>query len=164
VTLPLQNAAEGKGLSKLWANRKIGDAEVARTLREMTVDDADKTILTLALKHQIVTRLTSLVAVDKTPSRPAGEPLKPSELPVNLPAGWDIDELFGERPQPTQLRERRADARGPAPARQMSVAAVNAVRLPKTATPAELHMLAGLVLLLLSLILFMFNRRQSLAH
>jgi Ca-activated chloride channel family protein len=44
------------------------------------------------------------------------------------------------------------------------VAAVNAVRLPKTATPAELHMLAGLVLLLLSLILFMFNRRQSLAH
>jgi Ca-activated chloride channel family protein len=164
VTLPLQNAAEGKGLSKLWANRKIGDAEVARTLREMTVDDADKTILTLALKHQIVTRLTSLVAVDKTPSRPAGEPLKPSELPVNLPAGWDFDELFGERPQPTQLRERRADARGPAPARQMSVAAVNAVRLPKTATPAELHMLAGLVLLLLSLILFMFNRRQSLAH
>jgi Ca-activated chloride channel family protein len=164
VTLPLQNAAEGNGLSKLWANRKIGDAEVARTLREMTVDDADKTILTLALKHQIVTRLTSLVAVDKTPSRPAGEPLKPSELPVNLPAGWDFDKLFGERPQPTQLRERRADASGPAPARQMSVAAVNAVRLPKTATPAELHMLAGLVLLLLSLILFMFNRRQSLAH
>ena len=31
VTLPLANAAEGKGLSKLWARRKIADAEVART-------------------------------------------------------------------------------------------------------------------------------------
>src|SRR5256885_2856036 len=80
VTLPLQNAAEGKGLSKLWAKRKIDDAEVARTLREMTPEDSDKAILALALDHQIVTRLTSLVAVDKTPSRPEGEPLKLSEL------------------------------------------------------------------------------------
>src|SRR6185503_4216962 len=89
VTLPLQSAAEGKGLSKLWAKRKIGDAEVARTMREMTPEDSDKAILA---------RLTSLVAVDKTPSRPEGEPLKLSELPLNLPAGWDFEKVFGERP------------------------------------------------------------------
>lgn len=59
VTLPLQNTAEGNGLSKLWAKRKIADAEVARTLREMTPEDSDKAILALALDHQIVTRLTS---------------------------------------------------------------------------------------------------------
>ena len=70
VTLPLANAAEGKGLSKLWARRKIADAEVARTMRQASPEDADKTILALALEHQLVTRLTSLVAVDKTPSRP----------------------------------------------------------------------------------------------
>jgi len=74
VTLPLANAAEGKGLSKLWARRKISDAEVARTTRQVGPEDADKTILALALEHQLVTRLTSLVAVDKTPSRPDGEP------------------------------------------------------------------------------------------
>ena len=34
VTLPLANAAEGKGLSKLWARRKIADAEVARTTQQ----------------------------------------------------------------------------------------------------------------------------------
>ena len=34
VTLPLANAAEGSGLSKLWARRKIADAEVARTMRQ----------------------------------------------------------------------------------------------------------------------------------
>lgn len=163
VTLPLQNAAEGQGLSKLWAKRKIGDAEVARTLRELTPEDADKAILALALDHQIVTRLTSLVAVDKTPSRPAGEPLKLSELPVNLPAGWDFAKVFGERPQvPTQLRERHADARNQPPVRRPTPASPDAIRLPKTATSAELKMIAGLVLIVLALVLFVFNRRQTL--
>src|SRR5207302_1532061 len=40
VTLPLANAAEGKGLSKLWARRKISDAEVARTTRQVGPEDA----------------------------------------------------------------------------------------------------------------------------
>src|SRR6202012_1173432 len=70
VTLPLAKAAEGKGLSKLWARRKISDAEVARTTRQVTPDEADKTILALALQHQLVTRLTSLGAGAQTPSRP----------------------------------------------------------------------------------------------
>lgn len=163
VTLPLQNAAEGKGLSKLWARRKIGDAEVARTLREMAPEDTDKTILKLALDHQIVTRLTSLVAVDKTPSRPEGERLKLSELPINLPAGWDFAKLFGERPQltPTQLRERRADAGQPT-ARRPAPVMPDAIRLPKTATSAELKMIAGLIMIVLALVLFVFNRRQTL--
>jgi Ca-activated chloride channel family protein len=163
VTLPLQNAAEGKGLSKLWARRKIGDAEVARTMRELAPEDADKAILALALDHQIVTRLTSLVAVDKTPSRPEGEPLKLSELPINLPAGWDFEKVFGERPQvPTQLRERHADARDQPGARRPTPAAPDAIRLPKTATTAELKMIAGLILIVLALILFVFNRRRPL--
>jgi Ca-activated chloride channel family protein len=164
VTLPLQNAAEGKGLSKLWARRKIGDAEVARTMREMAPEDSDKAILALALDHQIVTRLTSLVAVDKTPSRPEGAPLKLSELPINLPAGWDFEKVFGERPQqaPTQQRERHADARSQPAARRPTPAAPDAIRLPKTATSAELTMIAGLILIMLALILFVFNRRQTL--
>jgi Ca-activated chloride channel family protein len=164
VTLPLQNAAEGKGLSKLWARRKIGDAEVARTMREMTPEDSDKAILALALDHQIVTRLTSLVAVDKTPSRPEGAPLKLSELPINLPAGWDFEKIFGERPQqaPTQLRERHADARSQPAARRPTPAAPDAIRLPKTATSATLTMISGLILIMLALILFVFNRRQTL--
>jgi len=163
VTLPLQNAAEGNGLSKLWAKRKIGDAEVARAMRELAPEEADKAILALALDHQIVTRLTSLVAVDKTPSRPEGAPLKPSELPINLPAGWDFAKVFGERPQiPSHLRERHADARTSPAARRPAPAAPDAIRLPKTATSAELKMIAGLILIALALILFVFNRRRPL--
>ncbi|MDI4233585.1 marine proteobacterial sortase target protein [Bradyrhizobium sp. Arg237L] len=169
VTLPLANAAEGKGLSKLWARRKIDDAEVARTTRQASPEDADKTILALALEHQLVTRLTSLVAVDKTPSRPDGEPLKVSELPLNLPAGWDFAKVFGERPQlPAAPTERRAEGDGrmqlAALKRPAVVQAPDAIKLPKTATDAELKMIAGAILLTLSLFLFAFIRRRNFAH
>jgi Ca-activated chloride channel family protein len=172
VTLPLANAAEGKGLSKLWARRKISDAEVARTTRQASPEDADKTVLKLALEHQLVTRLTSLVALDKKPSRPDGEPLKLTDLPLNLPAGWDFAKVFGEQPRlPSPPTERRADAsearlQPAAMKRQLPVVSPQpaTVVLPRTATDAELKMIAGIVLLALSLILALFNRRQLFAR
>lgn len=176
VTLPLANAAEGKGLSKLWARRMIADAEVARTLRKIKPEDADSAILALALEHQLVTRLTSLIAIDKTPSRPDGETLKLTELPLNLPAGWDFAKVFGERPRlpPSPPEERRADAldggiksnkpvqlamtkRSLSPVPPVS----STVTLPKTANNAELKMIAGSILLMLSLMLLVFNRRRN---
>ena len=108
VTLPLANAAEGRGLSKLWARRKIADAEVARTLRQITPDEADRRILALALEHHLVTRLTSLVAVDRTPSRPDGAHLTRAEIPLNLPAGWDFDKVFGGERAPRRCRRSAA--------------------------------------------------------
>ena len=164
----MANAAEGKGLSKLWARRKIADAEVARTTRQATPEDADKTILALALEHQLVTRLTSLVAVDKTPSRPEGAQLRVAELPINLPAGWDFEKVFGERPRipatPTERRAATEEARIQIAAlkrvQPVVTQAPSTVTLPRTATDAELKMIAGVILLTLSLILLVFNRRQ----
>jgi len=184
VSVPLGNAAEGKGLSKLWARRKIADAEVARTMRQIGSDDADKRILTLALEHHLVTRLTSLVAVDETPSRPEGAKLSKADLPLNLPAGWDFDKVFGERTpaidaprtpaQPTDLRKAdtggavqlasysAAVAKQPAPAagtRPSATPKPQGVALPKTATDAELRMMAGVILLAMSLMLLVLRRR-----
>ena len=175
VTLPIASAAEGKGLSKLFARRKIADAEVERTLRTITSEEADKRILALALDHSLVSRLTSLVAVDKTPSRPEGTPLTAAELPLNLPAGWEFDKVFGgERSPGTRLR--RADvppavrtqfamalqpaaAPKPAATRKVTVAAApTGAPLPKTATDAELRMMFGMLLVILSFILLAFGR------
>ena len=186
VTLPIAKAAEGQGLSKLWARRKIADAEVAKTLRKMTPEETDKRILALGLDHQLVTRLTSLVAVDKTPSRPDGAKLSRADLPLNLPAGWDFDKVFGERPQPERQSDRAqqlhpqhdrtdapqrevmakptADAVALRYARTVPVAAApmvvstgaattHGVMLPKTATDADLRMIAGFILVFLSLII-----------
>ncbi|MGJ5181328.1 marine proteobacterial sortase target protein [Bradyrhizobium oligotrophicum] len=166
ITLPLAGAAEGKGLSKLWARRKIGDAEVARTMRQMTPEESDGAILKLAMEHQLVTRLTSLVAVDKTPRRPDGEPLRLAELPINLPAGWDFEKVFGERGRlPAMQKDRRAEAEGDvqlaALKRSVVPAAPATLTLPKTATDAELSMLLGLGILLLELIWLAAIRRRA---
>jgi Ca-activated chloride channel family protein len=170
VTLPLAGAAEGRGLSKLWARRKIADAEVARTMREIAAEEADRRILALALEHHLVSRLTSLVAVDATPARPAGVHLSRAELPLNLPAGWDFDKVFGERPPASQPDTRRADngARAQlvaalAPSAKplpIYAAARPGVVLPRTATDAELRMLLGLLLCLASLVLVALQRRE----
>jgi Ca-activated chloride channel family protein len=172
VTLPVANAADGNGLSKLWARRKITDAELARTLGQATQVETDKQVLRLALDHHLVSRLTSLVAVDTTPSRPAGAQLTRAELPLNLPAGWDFDKVFGSvrtpAPEQTPRREDRADgapmrmaANGKtAPSRAMPIVVRQSggVTLPKTATDAELRIASGLLLLSLSLVLLVVRR------
>jgi Ca-activated chloride channel family protein len=182
VTLPVAKAAEGTGLSKLWARRKITDAEMARRLRQATAEEIDKRILGLALEHHLVSRLTSLVAVDATPSRPEGARLTRAELPLNLPAGWDFDKVFGVEckandPPALQPLERRADAGNlpapvkpaavPAAAKPLAIASAQSagVALPKTATDAELKLLAGLLLLALSFLLVLSRRpRHHTAH
>jgi Ca-activated chloride channel family protein len=178
ATLPLAKAAEGKGLSKLWARRKIDDAEVALTLGQTTPEETDKAILRLALDHHLVTRLTSLVAVDESPSRPKGEALTRADLPLNLPAGWDFEKVFGSgadragdsdrarHPVPAaQQRRAQADTAvqlaeaalpgvvqlaAPAPAKARS----RSVALPQTATDAEIRVWIGLMLLAASLLLW----------
>jgi Ca-activated chloride channel family protein len=179
VRLPAASAAPGQGLSKLWARRKIADAELARTLGEATPEETDRRVLDLALDHHLVSRLTSLVAVDTTPSRPDGARLSRAELPLNLPAGWDFDKVFGERPLvPGPRHDDRADATPRVrPAADTARPAANAPRpvvmpasyqggvtLPKTATDAELRMMLGLTLLVFGLLLLMVRRlRRVLA-
>jgi len=191
VTLGLANAAEGSGLSKLWARRKISDAEVARTLRSITPDEADKRIMALALDHHLVTRLTSLVAIDKTPSRPDGATLTRAEIPLNLPAGWEFDKVFGPSrtgvpgvplDRATVPVERRADLSDTAQAQRTAYAAVTqsyikgrsaqavptqagqgGAPLPKSATDAEIRMLLGLMLCVASLMVLFIHRRRR-AH
>lgn len=168
VSLPLTSAAQGEGLSKLWARRKITDAEIARTLRQASPEDADRTILALALEHQLVSRLTSLVAVDATPSRPDGAPLKLSDLPINLPAGWDYAKLVGEQPrtlpQSPPVEQRRADGSRIqlADARRPVVTSPvpSPVKLPQTATDADLKLMIGAMLLALCTLLMMSTRRR----
>jgi Ca-activated chloride channel family protein len=200
-TLPVAKAAEGAGVSKLWARRKITDAEMAQRHRQASAAEVDKRILVLALEHHLVTRVTSLVAVDATPSRPDGARLTRAEVPLNLPAGWDFDKVFGsehksvetpaerrvdETPSPRPADERRAEAGDP-PRQVMAMSKVAApaaltttgdqqhgfagylgnppapsqgVRLPKTATDAELKLTAGLLLLGLSLLFLVFGARR----
>jgi Ca-activated chloride channel family protein len=97
-TLSLGAAAPDAGVGKLWARRKIDalmDAERDASAPETVKAD----IVEVALDHRLVSKYTSLVAVDTTPARPAGEPLDSAVLPVALPEGMVHEAVFGELPQ-----------------------------------------------------------------
>jgi Ca-activated chloride channel family protein len=51
-------------------------------------DDVRHAVIDVALMHHLVSQFTSLVAVDVTPSRPAGEGVTPGAVPTPMPAGW----------------------------------------------------------------------------
>src|SRR5262249_52947351 len=151
------------------------------TLRQIMPEEADRRILALALEHHLVTRLTSLVAVDQTPSRPDGARLTRADIPLNLPAGWDFDKVFGgERAPATAPAERRTDA---TPARHAALdafakvavasapkpvlsksfavpAAQGGATLPKTATDAELRLWFGLALCFAGIVIIVLIRRR----
>ena len=165
--LPLAGARPGLGISAVWARRRIGDHEVEATLGQRTREAADALILKLALEHHLVSRLTSLVAVDTTASRPEGQKLTRADVPLKLPAGWDFDKVFGAVDETGEQHANAVpgipgletglidaiDAK-PAPKLMKVADAEQAVFLPKTATDAEIKMLLGLALLLLSTILW----------
>lgn len=179
ASLALSGAAEGKGLSKLWARRKITDAEVGLTLREIDRPEADRRILQLALAHRLVSRLTSLVAVDATPSRPEGRALTRTDIPLNLPSGWDFDKVFGSERRDPRIRadaggarlERTGLAGGGAWAKVVATRAAPAavaanpqlqqVALPQGGTDAELRMMIGAALIMLSLLVLMRTRSRA---
>ena len=137
--IALADATDAVGVSKLWGKRRITDTEVARNLGKLSQEDADARIAALGLRYGLVTGQTSLVAVDHRPSRPASEPLRREELPINLPAGWDFDTLFGQvslTSAPPQGRIGRPE---------------QALALPQTATLAEVYLLGGLAMMLLGM-------------
>ncbi len=92
---PLEEAG---GLGTLWARAKISNLMDA--LREGTPEEKVRAgVIQLALEHHLVTKYTSLVAVDKTPARAPDAALKTGAMPTNLPEGWNYDAVFGELPR-----------------------------------------------------------------
>lgn len=145
----LSQAAEGPGVARLWARRKIDESEVAARLGTINEETAAEAIARLGLGFGLVTRETSLVAVDRTPSRPADAPLREEELPLNLPAGWDFDTLFNGSPSECNNCGVAADQTG------------EAFELPQTATDAGRLVQAGFLLLLIGAAGLAVLRRRS---
>jgi Ca-activated chloride channel family protein len=125
ASLSLEKATAGQGIGKLWARKRIGAIKANQVMGLLSADAAKADITQLGLTFSLVTDHTSLVAVDRTPSRPENAALRREDLPILLPAGWDFDTLFGTT--------RRKAALNPPANGEMPVDQAQAVRLPNTA-------------------------------
>lgn len=76
------------GVASLWARNRIGDLMDSRA-SGATDESIRSNVLPLALQYQLVSSYTSLVAVDRTPARPAGESLHSRRVQNTKPNGLD---------------------------------------------------------------------------
>jgi len=118
--LDLKQSSHGTGIATMWAREKI--AALMDRMREGEKEAVIKpAVIDVARQHHLVSRYTSLVAVDVTPSKPIGEELNSNALPVNLPTGQVHAKIFGRHAQ--------------------------------TATPAQLQLIIGAMLLLAAFVM-----------
>ena len=92
--LPVSSAAESSGIAALWARARIGELlNVER--RHADPNEIRSAIVATALAHHLVSKYTSLVAVDKTPVRPSDETLNSEQVPNLMPYGQSMNAIFG---------------------------------------------------------------------
>jgi Ca-activated chloride channel family protein len=86
--LPLSggSAAPAPGIGRLWARARIDTLEDALR-RNGAEEEIRPQIVETALRHGLVSRFTSLVAVDKTPARPKDEALGSTRMMNATPEG-----------------------------------------------------------------------------
>ncbi|MET0547256.1 MAG: marine proteobacterial sortase target protein [Caulobacterales bacterium] len=166
VDLPMDKAAPATGLAKLWARAKIEDIEEGQfeNVDQAKIDDG---VLKTALAYNLVSRRTSLVATDVTPTRPAGEPTVRNDVPTMLPAGWDFDKVFGKdimiriqtAPQmPDELIQTLYDEKA-----EQLAAAEQGLDLPAGGSPWDSMILIGLLLMAGGVWLVWIERRKAQA-
>ena len=148
TSLPVTNARSSEGIAKLWAHDRIDDLN--NTVFEGSNSDyVKKRVTDLALEFGLLTRHTSMVAVDVTPVRPIGEVLTTKEIPTNLPYGWDHESVFS--PDEQEL----------APISMQQTVSLN---VPQGATPAQLLIFSGLIICIVgAVVLFLSHKTRLIA-
>ena len=146
TSLPVSDARSSEGIARLWAHHRID------YLNNTLFEGADpnfvkKRVTALALDLGLLTKHTSLVAIDATPMRPSEEVLATHEIPTNLPDGWDYEAVF----DPTD--------HDPAPISLQQTVSLN---IPQGATAAELLIILGLIILVGGVAILLVRRRPRL--
>ncbi|WP_417516630.1 marine proteobacterial sortase target protein [Minwuia sp.] len=164
--MDLAKAAGRDGVAKLWARKRIRSLEGLHNSQigwEMGQDKLDAQILELALTHELVSRLTSLVAVEAEPSRPVGADTVSTDVALNLPKGWNPDVFMDPvAPAPAPMMKRAALSADVAAALKTSAPAAEAAPAPpQGALNWMSQLIAGFLLMLGALVGWLATRSRS---
>jgi len=94
-SLMLSGGQNRTGIAKFWARKKI--AALMEQEQNDEFESVKKTIINTALEHHLVSKYTSLIAVDLSPVRPSNRKLNSNAVPGHLPLNWQYDKVFGQK-------------------------------------------------------------------
>ena len=171
LSISLDQARPAVGISTIWARQRI-TALTGSLRRGADAESVKQAITATALRHKLVSKYTSLVAVEKKAVRPTDEPLFKRKIPLNLPDGWVARKVFGGASAPTRQKANRVTPAMPSQfasllknlsrtnkVQQSLSTASQPVPLPTGATPGPLQILVGLFGLFLAAMLLLVRRR-----
>ena len=92
--LTINDGELSPGVAALWARARIEDL-MDQGRRGAKHEEIRKAVIDTALSHHLVSKYTSLVAVDKTPVRPQHAQLSKEQVPNLLPYGQSTNAIFG---------------------------------------------------------------------
>jgi hypothetical protein len=83
------------GITTLWARQRVEELmDHWRQSDEKGQAEIRSSVITHAIRYRLVTRFTSLVAVEEVVANPGGQSNKVA-VPTELPSGWQMDKVFG---------------------------------------------------------------------
>lgn len=97
TTIPFDAAKASfhPGITTLWARQRVDEMmDGWRRVEETERAGIRAAIVADAIRYHLVTRFTSLVAVEEVAANPGGESSTVA-VPTELPAGWQLDKVFG---------------------------------------------------------------------
>lgn len=161
------DVADRAGVASLWARAKI--LEITRAARRDYSSGSPEfkaAVVAVALKHQLVSQYTSLVAVDPEIARPATEKLIKGPVPTNLPSDMDPAFLKGKK-QDIGGFIAQAPLASPGPQQEAFMSKSERLRaavgrvvpqlaLPQTASGSDLKVRIGLIIILFSMMIIIW--------
>lgn len=97
VAIDTSKATFHPGITTLWARQRVeeymdewsrGDDKVKANVRAL--------VIAHAIRYHLVTRFTSLVAVEQVATNASGQ-MKTTGVPTEMPAGWQMEQVFGPK-------------------------------------------------------------------
>jgi Ca-activated chloride channel homolog len=94
ASMALDTEIDSAGIAALWARARIAELENRRRRGE-DAEQMRSAIVTTAIEHHLVSKYTSLIAVDKTPVRPPSAAAGKEQVPNLLPHGQSQQAILG---------------------------------------------------------------------
>jgi len=95
IAFDVSKAAFHPGITTLWARQRVEDLmDQWRRSDEKGQAEIRGSVIAHAIRYHLVTRFTSLVAVEQVVVNPGGQSNK-AAVPAELPEGWQMDKVFG---------------------------------------------------------------------
>lgn len=142
-TVHLEGGQNHPGVGALWGREKIKGL-MQRLRNTDTPEQIKAQILKTALKFELLSRYTSLIAIDEHVARPKDKDLASVQVPTNLPDGWSREAKTGATPNSQPIQKVRAfDRADPTLHHAMASSVSKLSAIPQTATHAPLMLLVG---------------------